>query len=166
MIPLVSEASRCTIAGALRRTKCALRLTFFQSARSDLSSLRTRSSVRSSATVRTMTPPASFGRYFDTICLSRSRSSRDSILRLTPTLDASGRYTRKRPASDTCAVTRGPFVPIGSLLIFSTVYLWYHYVIDLIGGLAFMIFAVWSAKYIFNWWRRKIGKPEFNYGKA
>ena len=57
------------------------------------------------------------------------------------------------------------FVPVGSLLIFSTVYLWYHYVIDLIGGLAFMIFAVWSAKYIFNWWRKKIHKPEFEYGK-
>lgn len=57
------------------------------------------------------------------------------------------------------------FVPIGSLLIFSTVYLWYHYVIDLVGGLAFMMFAVWSGKYIFNWWRRKIGKPEFEYGK-
>lgn len=57
------------------------------------------------------------------------------------------------------------FVPIGSLLIFSTVYLWYHYVIDLVGGLAFMIFAVWSAKYIFNWWRKKIGKPEFDYPK-
>jgi len=58
------------------------------------------------------------------------------------------------------------FVPVGSLLIFSTVYLWYHYVIDLIGGLAFMIFAVWSAKYIFNWWRKQIGKPEFEYDKA
>jgi membrane-associated phospholipid phosphatase len=57
------------------------------------------------------------------------------------------------------------FVPVGSLLIFSTVYLWYHYVIDLIGGLVFMIFAVWSAKYIFNWWRKKIHKPEFEYGK-
>lgn len=57
------------------------------------------------------------------------------------------------------------FVPVGSLLIFSTVYLWYHYVIDLIGGLLFMIFTVWSAKYIFNWWRRHIGKPEFNYDK-
>ncbi len=57
------------------------------------------------------------------------------------------------------------FVPVGTLLIFSTVYLWYHYVIDLIGGLAFMIFAVWTGKYIFNWWRRKIGKPEFEYGK-
>ncbi|MEJ2103194.1 MAG: phosphatase PAP2 family protein [Ignavibacteriaceae bacterium] len=57
------------------------------------------------------------------------------------------------------------FVPIGTLLIFSTVYLWYHYVIDLIGGLLFMIFALWTGKYIFNWWRRKISKPEFEYGK-
>jgi len=57
------------------------------------------------------------------------------------------------------------FVPVGTLLIFSTVYLWYHYVIDLIGGLVFMLFAVWSGKYIFNWWRKKIGKPEFEYGK-
>jgi len=57
------------------------------------------------------------------------------------------------------------FVPVGTLLIFSTVYLWYHYVIDLIGGSAFMIFALWSGRYIFNWWRRKIGQPEFKYGK-
>ena len=57
------------------------------------------------------------------------------------------------------------FVPVGTLLIFSTVYLWYHYVIDLIGGLAFMIFALWSGKIIFNWWRRKTGQPEFEYGK-
>ncbi len=56
-------------------------------------------------------------------------------------------------------------VPIGSLLIFSTVYLWYHYVIDLVGGAVFMIFCVWSGKYIFNWWRRKVGKEEFEYGK-
>jgi membrane-associated phospholipid phosphatase len=57
------------------------------------------------------------------------------------------------------------FIPIGALLIFSTVYLWYHYVIDLVGGLLFMIFTLWSGKHIFNWWRRKIGKPEFEYGK-
>jgi membrane-associated phospholipid phosphatase len=56
------------------------------------------------------------------------------------------------------------FIPIGSLLIFSTVYLWYHYVIDLIGGLLFMIFSMWSGKIFFNWWRRKIGKEEFEYG--
>jgi len=57
------------------------------------------------------------------------------------------------------------FVPIGTLLIFSTVYLWYHYVIDLVGGLLFMIFTLWSGRFIFNWWRRKIDKPEFEYGK-
>ena len=56
-------------------------------------------------------------------------------------------------------------VPVGTLLIFSTVYLWYHYVIDLVGGALLMIFCVWSGKYIFNWWRRKVGKPEFEYGK-
>ncbi len=55
------------------------------------------------------------------------------------------------------------FIPWGSLLIFSTVYLWYHYVIDLFGGLVFMMFALWSGKYLFNWWRRKIGKEEFEY---
>lgn len=55
------------------------------------------------------------------------------------------------------------FIPWGTLLIFSTVYLWYHYVVDLFGGLIFMIFALWSAKYLFNWWRRKIKKEEFEY---
>jgi len=57
------------------------------------------------------------------------------------------------------------FIPIGSLLIFSTVYLWYHYVIDLIAGVFFMTFAMWSGKYIFNWWRRKTHKEEFEYLK-
>jgi membrane-associated phospholipid phosphatase len=57
-------------------------------------------------------------------------------------------------------------VPIGILLIFATVYLWYHYVIDLIGGLVFMIFSVWSGKYIFNWWQRKTCAPEFRYGEG
>ena len=58
------------------------------------------------------------------------------------------------------------FVPIGSLLIFATVYLQYHYVIDLVGGLIFMMFAMWSGKYIFNWWRRKVGLEEFDYRKV
>ncbi len=34
---------------------------------------------------------------------------------------------------------------LGTLLIISTVYLRYHYVIDVIGGAAFMIFTVWTA---------------------
>ena len=58
------------------------------------------------------------------------------------------------------------FVPVGSLLIFATVYLWYHYVIDLIAGFVFMAFSLWSGKIIFNWWRRKTGKEEFEYDKA
>lgn len=57
------------------------------------------------------------------------------------------------------------FIPVGSLLIFATVYLWYHYVIDLIGGAAFMIFSLWSGKILFNWWRRNVGKEEFEFGK-
>jgi membrane-associated phospholipid phosphatase len=56
-------------------------------------------------------------------------------------------------------------LPIGALLIFSTVYLWYHYVIDLIGGLIFAIFSLWTGKYIFNWWREKVGAEQFEYGK-
>jgi len=55
------------------------------------------------------------------------------------------------------------FIPWGSLLIFSTVYLWYHYFIDLIGGLVFTIFAMWTGKYLFNWWRNKIGQEIFEY---
>jgi len=58
------------------------------------------------------------------------------------------------------------FLPVGTLLIIATVYLWYHYVIDLVAGLIFMILSVWSGKYVFNWWMRKIGKEEFEYGKA
>ncbi len=57
------------------------------------------------------------------------------------------------------------FVPVGTLLIFATVYLRYHYVVDLIGGTILMIFAVWSGKYIFNWWRKKVGREPFVYGK-
>jgi membrane-associated phospholipid phosphatase len=61
--------------------------------------------------------------------------------------------------------TRFFFIPVGSLLIFATVYLWYHYVFDLIGGLIFMIFSVWSGKYIFNWWRHIQGEEKFEYDK-
>jgi membrane-associated phospholipid phosphatase len=58
------------------------------------------------------------------------------------------------------------FVPVGSLLIFATVYLQYHYVIDLVGGLIFMIFSLWSGKYLFNWWRKRTGREEFQYSKV
>jgi membrane-associated phospholipid phosphatase len=41
----------------------------------------------------------------------------------------------------------------GILLIFGTVYLRYHYVVDLIAGAIFMVITVWSAQYIYNWWQ-------------
>jgi membrane-associated phospholipid phosphatase len=56
-------------------------------------------------------------------------------------------------------------VPLGSLLIFATVYLRYHYVVDLIGGFLFAVFSLWSGKIIFNWWRRVTGLTEFEYGR-
>lgn len=46
------------------------------------------------------------------------------------------------------------FLINGTLLIFATVYLRYHYVIDLIGGALFMFFTLWSGKLIYNWWER------------
>ena len=64
---------------------------FFQSEISDLSSRRMRSSDRSFAAVRQMTPPEPCGRTERTILRNLVRVSRDSILRLTPTLEAEGR---------------------------------------------------------------------------
>lgn len=43
----------------------------------------------------------------------------------------------------------------GTLLIISTVYLRYHYVIDLIGGAVFMFFVIWTAPNIFGWWEKR-----------
>ncbi len=39
---------------------------------------------------------------------------------------------------------------LGILLIFSTVYLRYHYVVDVIGGIFFMIITLWSAPNLFK----------------
>lgn len=47
------------------------------------------------------------------------------------------------------------FLINGTLLIFATVYLRYHYVVDLLGGIVFMIFTIWSGNYIYTWWNKK-----------
>jgi membrane-associated phospholipid phosphatase len=47
----------------------------------------------------------------------------------------------------------------GSLLIISTVYLRYHYVIDLIGGAACMLLVVWTAPPFFRRWLKFTGHP-------
>lgn len=49
-------------------------------------------------------------------------------------------------------------IPNGILLIFSTVYLRYHYVIDLIAGFLFAAFTVATAPYLFNQCETKIGR--------
>lgn len=56
-------------------------------------------------------------------------------------------------------------IPTGILLIFATVYLRYHYVVDLIGGAFFMVLTMALGKYLFNFWMKKRGMNEFEYGK-
>ena len=50
-------------------------------------------------------------------------------------------------------------VPCGALLIFATVYLRYHYVIDVIAGLFCMVFSLWSGKRLYNYYQRLQQKP-------
>lgn len=54
------------------------------------------------------------------------------------------------------------FLVNGTLLIFATVYLRYHYVIDLIGGALFMFVTLWVGKYFYNWWEN-FKKENFFY---
>jgi membrane-associated phospholipid phosphatase len=55
------------------------------------------------------------------------------------------------------------FLIDGTLLIFATVYLRYHYVIDLFAGLIFMIFTMIIGKRIFNWWQKMHNRATFKY---
>jgi membrane-associated phospholipid phosphatase len=42
-------------------------------------------------------------------------------------------------------------LPIGAILVFSTVYLRYHYVIDLLMGVAFLFLLLWTVRPLFDW---------------
>jgi membrane-associated phospholipid phosphatase len=53
--------------------------------------------------------------------------------------------------------TRWIMLVLGSLLIVSTVYLRYHYAIDVLAGVAFFFFTIWSGKKIDAWWNRVEG---------
>jgi membrane-associated phospholipid phosphatase len=46
------------------------------------------------------------------------------------------------------------------LLIIGTVYLRYHYVIDVIAGALFFLLTVWSGRRIITWWEGWRGKSE------
>lgn len=54
--------------------------------------------------------------------------------------------------------TRWVLTGIALLLIISTVYLRYHYVIDLVGGALFFVLTIWSGKHIQVWWERWKGQ--------
>ncbi len=56
-------------------------------------------------------------------------------------------------------------IPDGLLLIFSTLYLRYHYFVDLLGGLLFMVLTMWTGNYIFNYWQRFRGLNEYKLSR-
>ncbi|MBA4311886.1 MAG: hypothetical protein C0417_04555 [Chlorobiaceae bacterium] len=43
----------------------------------------------------------------------------------------------------------------GVLLIIGTVYLRYHYVVDIIGGFVFALITIWTAKKLVLWWEKR-----------
>lgn len=53
-------------------------------------------------------------------------------------------------------------LPNGTLLIFATVYLRYHYVVDLIAGLLFMLLTLWLGKHLYNSWMEIRGDQKYD----
>ena len=51
----------------------------------------------------------------------------------------------------------------GTLLIFSTVYLRYHYGVDVIAGSLFAVFSLWSGRLLYNKWQKVTGRQLINY---
>jgi membrane-associated phospholipid phosphatase len=54
--------------------------------------------------------------------------------------------------------TRWIMLALGTLLIAATVYLRYHYVVDVAAGVIFFAFTIWSGKKIDAWWNRVEGE--------
>lgn len=57
--------------------------------------------------------------------------------------------------------SRWVLLVIGSLLIVSTVYLRYHYVVDVLAGVVFFVFTIWSGKKMDSWWRKRKRKLRY-----
>jgi membrane-associated phospholipid phosphatase len=51
--------------------------------------------------------------------------------------------------------SRWVLLVLGVLLLIATVYLRYHYVVDVIGGIAFCFITIWGGMRIERWWRRR-----------
>ncbi|HET9130693.1 MAG TPA: phosphatase PAP2 family protein, partial [Terriglobia bacterium] len=43
---------------------------------------------------------------------------------------------------------------LATLLIIGTVYLRYHYVVDLLGGVLFFVLTIWTGNKIEPWWKK------------
>jgi hypothetical protein len=54
-------------------------------------------------------------------------------------------------------------IPVGLVLIFSTVYLRYHYVADLLGAFVFFLFAVATGRGLFNFWEKLNGRGPYAF---
>ncbi len=54
------------------------------------------------------------------------------------------------------AKIRWGLLVIGTLLIISTVYMRYHYAVDVMAGMLMFVFAIWSGKKIDRWWNTGI----------
>ena len=54
--------------------------------------------------------------------------------------------------------TRWVMTILAGLLIVGTIYLRYHYVIDLVGGALFFVVTIWSGKKIQTWWNCRFKK--------
>ena len=52
--------------------------------------------------------------------------------------------------------TRWIMTVLAGLLIIATVYLRYHYVVDLLGGVLLFAFTIWSGKVIQRWWESQV----------
>jgi membrane-associated phospholipid phosphatase len=50
--------------------------------------------------------------------------------------------------------SKWPITILASLLIIATVYLRYHYVIDVVGGVAFFLLTVWTGNKLESWWNK------------
>jgi membrane-associated phospholipid phosphatase len=51
--------------------------------------------------------------------------------------------------------TRWIMTVLAGLLIVGTIYLRYHYVVDLLGGILFFVFTIWSGNKIQSWWEKQ-----------
>ncbi len=54
-------------------------------------------------------------------------------------------------------------IPVGILLIFATVYLRYHYFVDLLGGAGFMVLTLITGHFIYNKWAKYKKEEPFDW---